>query len=62
MAGYRAALYRFGPALVDLLIHSPDGNAHQRKLLPLTSQTKLTLALTPETKLTLEHGTNPTKP
>jgi len=32
------------------------------KLLPLTSQTKLTLTLNPKTKLTLEHGTNPTKP
>jgi len=47
---------------------------HPTKLLPLTSQTKLTLTLTltltlaltlslnPKTKLTLERGTNPTKP
>jgi len=34
------------------------------KLLPLTSQTKLspTLTLNPKTKLTLERGANPTKP
>jgi len=34
------------------------------ELLPLTSQTKLTLTLTinPKTKLTLECGTNRTKP
>jgi len=32
------------------------------KLLPLTSQTKLTLTLNPKTNVTLERGTNPTKP
>jgi len=32
------------------------------KLLPLTSQTKLTLTLNPKTKLTRECGTKPIKP
>jgi len=35
---------------------------HVTKLLPLTSQTKLTLTLSPKNQLTLEHGTNPSKP
>jgi len=48
-------------------IHTQDGD-NPTKLLPLTSQTKLTLILiltlilNPKSKLTLERGTNPTKP
>jgi len=43
--------------------HSPDGNRHPSillcKLLAVTRETKLMLALNPKSKLTLELGTNP---